>query len=166
MSQSLTVHLTIVDADPTHPDPTAITHVAGGTADALRQAGVSVTPRYTGTRGGAAFEIIQQVADTLAANKDLLIALANLATPMVTFLLAQHRDRQQRQQSEDTSAAPTVIIKVGSAEQAITVEKQLSEDELLQQLLAMEPQLTAPVTPDTPIQIEVSVPPPPPRRRR
>lgn len=159
------IRLTFVDADPASPDPAARSEAAGAAVEALRAAGHTVAPAYTGEKGGTVFEVVRELALTVYENKELITALAVLAQPIVAHLIKQREERAATSEAPP-SAPPAITVVIGQATTTIPLDRSLSDVELIAQLLAIEPQLPGPVTPATPIQITVQVPPTPPRRRR
>src|SRR5689334_740207 len=84
--QPITITLEISAEDSHNPDPAALNEVALSTNRALQQEGYTITPLYTGQRGGLDlfFQIItsgaQMASAALWAQRDVVGLIGNLCT--------------------------------------------------------------------------------------
>jgi hypothetical protein len=164
--QTFTIHLAFVDADEQQPDPATVGETARQTVDDLRSQGYTVQPAYTGAKGGELFIIAG-----LISNKELLIALIGLATPILTFLLNRHEKRLDKEEqaaasSQQAQQSTNIFITINQATAQVETADLDDNERLLHKLLAAQPDLIDTVTPESTPQIEVQVPPKPQRRRR
>lgn len=150
-----TVHLMFEPADPANRDPAALASVADAAVAALRHDGYTVTPVYTGTRGGDAFEIVRQAAQAVYDNKDLLIPLVGLAKPIVEYLLKQH----EKKTSTPSQPAPAtkVVVVIDQTAIPLNASDAASDQTLLAALLRAEPQLRDKLTPHSRVAVRVRV---------
>lgn len=129
--QSFTMHLAFVNADDRQPDPATVGEEARQSITALREQGYTVQPAYTGAKGGDVFTIAAQIGQSIVDNKELLISLISVATPILTFLLNRHEKRldkddrsvmsQQQEQSIDIYISINqAIVQVDTATWMIT----------------------------------------------
>lgn len=149
--QTASVRLEFLDAQPQQPDPAETSAVARTVIGFLRASGYQVAPGYTGAMGGDVYELIQQAAQAVTSNKDMIIALIGLATPITTFLLGRH------QQGEP---APSVELELEleGATVVLPVDHGLSDEQVLAELLDVDPQLLAKVKPQSQPIVRVRVP--------
>lgn len=159
--QSFTMHLAFVNADDRQPDPATVGEEARQSITALREQGYTVQPAYTGAKGGDVFTIAAQIGQSIVDNKELLISLISVATPILTFLLNRHEKRldkddrsvmsQQQEQSID------IYISINQAIVQVDTADLDDNERLLRKLLAVQPDLIDTVTPETRPEIEVRV---------
>jgi hypothetical protein len=135
--QPLSIQLAFIDADQSRPDPAAVGAAAQQAAADLRGQGYTVLPAYSGAKGGDMFSIAIQLGQNIVDNKDLLIALIGLATPILGFLL----NRYERQlDKKDTSGmgqqhAPTFTLTINQATAAVEAADLTDNERLLNKLL-------------------------------
>jgi hypothetical protein len=161
MPDQFTVRIEFVDADPTRPDPAGVSACADQILTDLRRRGIEPYPVYTGAMGGDVYEIVRQLAESAAANKEVLLALiSGVAAPIASALAERLRQRDPKPEAEPAStppeALPQVIVIVEGAQAEVT-EPEISPDELLRRLLASDPQLTEKVSPATKPVVQVKV---------
>lgn len=160
MSDYLTVRIEIIGADPAQPDPASVSAFADAALADLRAQGLEPQPVYTGAMGGDVYEIVRQVADWGAANKEVIIALiSGVAAPIAVALAERLKPRAPEQPAASTLS---VIVIVEGAQVTVS-ERDLTPDELLHRLLAADPELPQRVSSATQPVVRVSVP---PRARR
>jgi hypothetical protein len=157
------IRLAFVSADTNNPDPAIVGEVARQTVTDLRGQGYTVRPARTGAKGGDVFTIAAQLGQNIVDNKELLIALLGLATPILTFLLDRIEQRLDREE-QSTALSPhtqeqstnTYII-INQATAQVEADDLDDNDRLLRKLLAVQPDLIDTVTPESTLQIEVQV---------
>ena len=158
----LTVQFEVVPSDPRNPDPATVGEVGREVAGVLRHEGYAVQPAYTGTRSGTVYEIGMQVIKAVHDNKELLISLAGLATPILQYLL-KHRE-------EETGKDPVGEVLTITLDDSSTVKVQIADaahdEQLLERLILGNEALVEHITPESKIKLTVSVPARPARRRR
>lgn len=169
-SQTFTIHLSFVNADDRQPDPATVGEEARQAVNDLREQGYTVQPAYTGAKGGDVFTIAVQIGQSIVDNKELLISLISVATPILTFLLNRHEKRldkndrsavsQQQEQSID------IYISINQATVQVDTADLDDNEQLLRKLLEVQPDLIDTVTPETKPEIEVRVTRKQQRRRR
>lgn len=163
--QPITITLEISAEDSNNPDPATLNEVALNTNRTLQQDGYTITPLYTGQRGGLdlLFQIIisgvQTASAALWAQKDVVGLIGNLCTiftsisPIVAHLF--HLHGKQTEQDHDIK----VSIKIDDAEIAIS-SADIANDEriyqLAQRFLAQHP--TTQVTPSSKVKVQARVP--------
>ncbi|HEU4325308.1 MAG TPA: hypothetical protein VFS21_19350 [Roseiflexaceae bacterium] len=155
------VDILFTDADPHRPHPVQRAEAMQATLEALRTAGYDARPAYTGAMGGDVLEVVRQLANSVQTNKEMLIALVGLATPVVTILGEQLKRRAEaRQQS-----LPQIVVIVETAQVTLPATP-ISDAELLQCLLASDPALPQRVTPQTRPMMRIELPAVEERKRR
>lgn len=154
-TQALNIRLCFQDADVSRRDPARVTTVALKSIEALEKAGYKVTPTYTGAKGGLLFEVVCGLAVSMYKNKDVLIALAGLATPIVTYFLNKKKSREEK------DSPPSLVITINDAIRTIPIHGEMSDNQLLEHLMSFIPDLPEPITPQTGIRIDVHIPSPP-----
>jgi hypothetical protein len=129
--------------------------------ESLRAAGYDARPAYTGAMGGDVLEVVRHLADAAQANKEVVAALIGLAAPVVTLLGEQLKRRTEARQQPP----PQIVVIVEGAQVALPAGP-ISDAELLQRLLASDPNLPQHVTPQTRPTVRVELPAFKERRRR
>lgn len=164
--QTFTIQLAFVDADEQQPDPATVGEVARQTITDLRNQDYTVQPAYTGAKGGNVFAIATQLGQHIVENKELLIALLGLATPILTVLLNRYEKRLDREEAAAVPPSPPIFLTINHATVPVEAADLDDNGRLLHKLLAAQPDLIDTVTPESTPQIEVRVPRKPQRRRR
>jgi hypothetical protein len=149
----LTVQIEFTDSNPAQPDPASVSAFADETLAELRVRGIEPQPAYTGAMGGDVYEIVRQLADGAAANKDVVLALiTSVAAPIAGALAERLKQRAAAKPAAAPAPAapqpPPVIVIVEGA-QAEVSESEITPDELLRRLLAADPALAQKVSPAT-----------------
>jgi hypothetical protein len=168
---TFTIQLAFVDADKQQPDPATVGAVARQAVGDLRGQGYTVQPAYTGAKGGDVFTIAAQLGQNIVDNKELLIALIGMSTPILTFLLDRHEKRLDKEEqaaasSQQAQQSTNIYITINQATAQVEAADLDDNERLLRKLLDVQPDLIDTVTPESTPQIEVQVPPKPQRRRR
>jgi hypothetical protein len=171
---TLSIQLAFVNADAQHPDPATVGEAARQAVGDLRSQGYTVQPAYTGAKGGDVFTIATQIGQNIVENKELLIALIGMSTPILTFLLDRHEKRLDKaeqaaasaQQQQQAQQSTNIYITINQATAQVETTDLDDNERLLRKLLDVQPDLIDTVTPESTPQIEVRVPPKPQRRRR
>ena len=150
------ITLIFADADSTQPDPAAVGATARTTVGALRAAGATITPDYTGTKGAA--EVFQWLLDA-ATVAGPFATLTNLSLALAQLL---NELRKLHEAGQPAPSPQPIIIVVRHEHTEVTIRSAatpLTADALLAQLLAekLPEQLRPEVT-----TITVQVPPTPP----
>jgi hypothetical protein len=159
--QFIPIHLSFVEADLKNRDPAIVNVVAHEAITALRGGGYTVHPVYTGTRGPVPFDVIMQVAQRVQDNKEFLIELVKLATPIVAALITWHQ--AYKKNNSDKTPPLTVVVNIGSASVPILPDKVHDNAWLLEQLLRADPNLPTTITSESTLAVDVQVSPLPPR---
>lgn len=115
--------------------------------DAIRADGMEPKGVYTGEKGGEVIEVIRQIAQTTYENKDIIIALAGVLAPIVSYLLK--RKEEQRKKDDTVDRKLEYVVVVVQTDQAvrreIEIDRSLGENaKLLARLLEIEADLPAP----------------------
>lgn len=152
MPDQFTVRIEFVDNDPTRPDPAGVSACADQILTDLRRRGIEPYPVYTGAMGGDVYEIVRQLAESAAANKEVLLALINGVVAPIVSVLAERLKAKDR----PSEAQHTVIVIVEGA-QAEVIDPDISAEELLRRLLVSDPQLAERVSPATKPVVQVRV---------
>lgn len=157
----VTIQIAFVDADERKPDPFVVGEEARETVNGLRVQGYSVQPAYTGAQGGDVFQIAAEIGQRIVDNKELLISLIGLSTPILSFLLNRYEKRVDKQEalaaSGQQDSSVSVIFTIDQV--SISVEaRDLDDDErLLHKLLEIKPELIHTVTPVSRPEIRVEI---------
>lgn len=156
-----------VDADPQQADPALVGQAARAAIDDLRAAGYDVYPAYIGTLGGAEiYELLRTLADGAQANKDVVLALiTSVAAPIAAALAERLKQSAKPAPPAMPAAQPSVIVIVGGTQTTVR-DPQITGDELLRQLLAVDANLAERVTPQTDVVIRATIPSQPQHKRR
>jgi hypothetical protein len=152
MPDQFTVRIEFVDNDPTRPDPAGVSACADQILTDLRRRGIEPYPVYTGAMGGDVYEIVRQLAESAAENKEVLLALINGVVAPIVSVLAERLKAKDR----PSDAQHTVIVIVEGA-QAEVIDPDISAEELLRRLLVSDPQLAERVSPATKPVVQVRV---------
>ncbi|MGQ9611646.1 hypothetical protein [Chloroflexus sp.] len=156
MSNQVTVQVEFVDSDPASPDPASVSDFADQVLADLRSRGVVLQPVHTDAMGGDVYELIRQIAEGAAANKDILVAMiSGVIAPIVSVIAERVRQRDKASANPSASAPPVVVIMVEDARSEV-VDPDISADELLSRLLAADPQLAEKVAPQTKSVVRVA----------
>src|SRR5437868_6408213 len=99
---TITIRLEFVSADDGRPDPVTTGTVTRQSVDYLRQQGYIIEPTYSGTKGGDIFTIASQLGQNIVDNKELLVALIGVVTPILTFLLDRREKRLETDEEQST----------------------------------------------------------------
>lgn len=149
MADQLTIQIEFTDSDPARPDPASVSAFTDEALADLRAQGIELQPAYTGAMGGDVYEIVRQLADGAAANKDVVLALiTSVAAPIAGALAERLKQRASKPAATPApapSAPPPVIVIVEGA-QAEVSESEIMSDELLRRLLAADPALAEKVS--------------------
>lgn len=156
MPDHLTIRVEIIDADLAQPDPASVSAFADAALADLRAQGLEPQPAYTGVMGGDVYEIVRQVAEWGAANKEIVVALITGVAAPIAAALAERL--KQRAPQQPAPPAPQVIVIVEGT-QVVVSEPEITPDELLRRLLAADPELPQRVSTTTQPVVRVSVPP-------
>ncbi len=157
MPDQLAVQVEFVDSDPTRPDPARVSAFADQVLADLRSRGVVLQPVYTGAMGGDVYELIRQIAEGAAANKDILVEMIRGIIALIVSVIAERvRQRDKASANPPTPAPPVVVIVVEDARIEV-VDPDISADELLHRLLAADPQLAEKISPETKPVVQVRV---------
>lgn len=167
-NDQITIQIEFVDADPAQPDPARRSAVADAAMAALRSQGYAPQPVATGAMGGDVYEVVRELAQGAAANKDIVLALITGVAAPIVLALAERLKRTPPPPAQPAQPAPpvpqTVIIIAGSQ---VVLDDQMSDaDSLLQRLLTEDPGLAQRVTPQTTVTIRTAIPAAPRPRRR
>ncbi|PDW03441.1 hypothetical protein [Candidatus Viridilinea mediisalina] len=147
MADQLTVQIEFCDADATQPDPVRVAALADAALATLRAQGFVPQPVYTGAMGGDLYEVVRQLAEGAAANKDVVLALiTGVAAPIAGALAAR---LGQRAAAKPAAPAPAAVVVIVEGVQVAVREPEITPDELLQRLLATDPALASKVSPAT-----------------
>lgn len=150
------------------PDPALAEEVGRNVANKLTSQGYAIQPAYTGTRGGALFDVVFQTAQAIQDNKEFLMTLAGLAATIIPLYTQVRKERidGDRGKDEQKTPPPSPITIVIDNNRTITPlpEEMESSDALLERLL--QESVTTPITPQSNVSLRVSVASSSPRRRR
>ncbi|WP_110517867.1 hypothetical protein [Herpetosiphon llansteffanensis] len=113
----------------------------------LENNGYKTDQRYNGSRSSGLLELVQAVQD----NQEMLRTLANLSTPIVAYLLRKFPNKPQH---------PVITYRITTSKQqkSVPILKNLSEDELLQLLLELDPENSHDKDEDIHVTVEIAVP--------
>ncbi len=154
MSDQLTIQIEFGDADPAQPDPASVSAFTTAALADLRAQGFAPQPVYTGAMGGGLYEIVRQLAEGAAANKDVVLALITGVAAPIAVALAE---RLKQRAAEQPTPPPSVVVVVAGAQVELS-EPEITPDELLRRLLAADPELPQRVSPATKPVVRVRVP--------
>ena len=147
MPDQLTIQIEFVDSDPTQPDPATVSAFADEALADLRTHGIEPQPAYTGAMGGDIYEVVRQIADGAAANKDVVLALiTGVAAPIAGALAARLGQRAAEKPVAPAPLLPPQVIVIVAGAQVEVSEPTITSDELLRRLLAADPALTQKVS--------------------
>jgi hypothetical protein len=116
MTDTIKVQLEVVPDDQRNFDPAELGQVARKVSEALSSEGYTIDPTYTGEKGGALFEIVQQLAHQIQTNKEILVALLSVAAPIVQYLFKvcerrlEESEKGRRSKTEGQPINITVIV--------------------------------------------------------
>lgn len=161
MTNLLTLEIVFADADPQRPEPARRAEAAQVALETLQAAGYTTRPAYTGAMGGDVLEVARHLADAAQANKEVVAALIGLATPVISLL-----GEQLKRRSEARQQPPPQLVVIVEGAQAALPAAPISDAELLQLLLASDPNLPQRVTPQTRPTVRVELPAVEERKRR
>lgn len=157
MSNQLTVQVEFVDSDPTRPNPAFVSAFTDQVLADLRSRGIDSQPVYTGTMGGDVYELIRQIAEVAAANKDILVALiSGIIAPIVSVIAERVRQRDKAS-AHPPAPTPYVVVIVVEGARIEVADPDISADELLRRLLTADPQLAEKISPATRPVVQVLV---------
>jgi hypothetical protein len=153
MADQLTVRIEFTDSDSAQPDPAGVSAFADEVLADLRAQGIEPQPAYTGAMGGDVYELVRQLAEGAAANKEVVLALISGVVAPIAAALADRLKQQATKPASTTASTslapqPSVVVIVEGA-QAEVAEPEITPDELLRRLLAADPQLAEKVSPAT-----------------
>ncbi|OAN41708.1 hypothetical protein A6A03_18835 [Chloroflexus islandicus] len=159
MSIQCVVQLQFVSRDPAYPDPAAVSAYADLVIADLRSRGLTVQPVYTGAMGGDVYEVIRQLAEAVTTNKEILAAMISGVLATIVSTLA---DRLKGSKLSSTTPPFTIEVNIEHVRTEMTVPEvavpEIDPEALLRQLLAIDPELPAKISPDTKLNIKVRVP--------
>src|SRR5689334_118700 len=89
----LIVRVNVAGLDPQRASAMALTIATQGIDDALQSAGYVTREIYVGKKSAGALEVIKEIALMLYTNKDLIIALVGIATPITSHLLKKREEK-------------------------------------------------------------------------
>jgi hypothetical protein len=147
MADQLIIQIELLNADPALPDPASVSAFADDIVADLRAQGIDLQPSYTGAMGGDVYELVRQLAEGAAANKELVLALITGVAAPIAGALAE-RLKQHAAKTPAAASPPPVIVIVEDA-QADVSEPDIAPDELLRRLLAADPGLAQRVSSST-----------------
>ena len=155
MADQFTVQIEFVDSDPTQPNPAAVSAFADDALADLRARGITPHPTYTGAMGGDVYEVVRQLADGAAANKDVVLALiTGVAAPIASALAERLKQRTAAKPATPPPPPVTIIVEGVQVE---VVETEITPDELLRRLLAVDPALAQKVSAETKLVVRARV---------
>jgi len=131
MDTTATLLLTFVDALPETTDGTNVEQTSREVARDLKAMGYDVIPKSTGSRGVGLYELLLELSGNIRDNKEMIVALLGLATPIVTYLLDRTKKQDAKKDQEDSGA---ITIVIGNTRLPIRSTQEL-DVELLTQLL-------------------------------
>lgn len=170
--KTVTIRITFVSADEQQRDPATIGTIARHSIEELGQHGYTIQPAYSGTKGGEIFEIATQLGKNVVDNKELLIALIGVATPILTFLLDRQKKRLEMNEEQlaalnrEQQQSIQIYLTINETTTPIAPFDLEDNERLLRKLLEQQPNLAHTVTSETIPEIEVHVQSKPPRLRR
>jgi hypothetical protein len=155
------IQIAFVDADERKPDPFAVGEEARESVNGLRAQGYTVQPAYTGAQGGDVFQIATEIGQRIVENKELLISLIGLSTPILSFLLNRYEKRVDKREalvaSGQQDSSISVIFTIDQASIPVEARDLDGNERLLQKLLGIKPELIHTVTPASKPEIRVEV---------
>ncbi len=157
MSDQVTVQVEFVDSDPTRPDPARVSAFADQVLADLRSRGVVLQPVYTGAMGGDVYELIRQIAEGAAANKDILVEMIRGIIALIVSVIAERVRQRDKASANPPAPAPPVVVIVVEGARIEVADPDISADELLRRLLAADPQLAEKISPETKPVVQVRV---------
>lgn len=97
------------------------------------------------------FESLSSISQNIIENKELLIALAGVATPIVQYLLSK------REKKVDTSKVTEVkiMIEIDHKQVVVTPEVALDDQKLLEALIVEHPEIRRTIKSDSRIKVKV-----------
>lgn len=161
-SQEITLTLEVVPENPKDADAALVNAVGGDTAEALRAEGATITPIYTGQRGGEFLvDVVWPTLTTLWAGKEVILAdmsaLVTIFTPVV--LIAKHlREAHEKDSAHQASLTlKTEIDGVPISIEAPDLESAEAALTLAQRFQAQHPAVAAKVTRKSHVKVTGSV---------
>ena len=155
MADQFTVQIEFVDSDPAQPNPAAVSAFADDVLADLRARGIAPQPAYTGAMGGDVYEVVRQLAEGAAANKEIvLVLITSVAAPIASALAERLK---QRTAAKPATPPPHPVILIFYGVQVEVVEPEITPDELLRRLLAVDPALAQKVSAETKLVVRARV---------
>ena len=154
MADQFTVQIEFVDSDPTQPNPAAVSAFADDALADLRARGITPQPTYTGAMGGDVYEVVRQLAEGAAANKEIvLVLITSVAAPIASALAERLKQRTAAKPATPPPPPVTIIVEGVHVE----AEPDITPDELLLRLLAVDPALAQKVSAETKLVVRARV---------
>lgn len=144
-SAALHIQISVEPAEEARIGAIALNMVSQDITDTIRAHGMTPKGVPTGAKGGDVIEVIRHIAQATYENKDLIIALSGVATPIVGYLLKRSEERQKKSNDAQESDSIVVIVQTDQpVRHEISIDRSLGEhDKLLARLLEIEDDLPA-----------------------
>ncbi len=158
----MTIQLEVVPEDEQAADIADIDEVGRSLVDQLRSSKYTVTPVYTGKKGGEpVFDILMQVPQFLHNNKDLLLEIFDSISLVLQCVLIARDRRTEREKAQ----RDPLKITFEADGKPVTIETSDADSgaKLLEKLRTAHPEAVKKITPQSSAKIKASVP---PKRKR
>lgn len=150
-SQEIRLTLEVVPENPKDADAALVNAVGGDTAEALRTEGATITPIYTGQRGGEFLvNVVWPTLTTLWAGKEVILAdmsaLVTIFTPVVLIAKHLHEAHEKDSAHQASLTLKTEIDGASISIEASDLETAETALTLAQRFQAQHPAVAANVT--------------------
>lgn len=154
--QNMTVQLEVVPEDTQQADIADVDEVGRSLVDELRSNRFTVTPTYTGKRGGPVFDILVQVPQFIHDNKDLLLGILDSVTIALQCLLLSSERRAEKEREQRSPV--NFILEVNGKSVIIERPDVESETKLREKLQSAHPEEIKKLSPQSSVKIRATVP--------
>ena len=150
----LRVEVTVLAAEGQKVSQIALNLLSQDIGDALQRSGYQLKGVDNGEKSGELFEVIRVIAQATYENKDIIIALAGIATPIVSHLLKRREEKQKK--SEPSAPDYIVVVIPPTVRREIIIDATVDDEtKLLAKLLDIESELPEPGDQPPSVSVEV-----------
>lgn len=157
----VTIQIAFVDADERKTDPFTVGEEARESVNGLRAQGYNVQPAYTGAQGGDVFQIVTEIGQHIIDNKELLVSLIGLSTPILSFLLNRYEKRVDKQEalvaSRQQDSSISVVLTIDQVSIPVKAHNVDDNELLLHKFLGIKPELIRTVSLASKPEIRVKI---------
>jgi hypothetical protein len=150
----LRVKVRVLAAEGQKVSQIALSLLSQDISDELQRSGHHIKGVDNGEKSGELFEVIREIAKTTYDNKDIIIALVGITSPIVSHLL-KRREESQKKSDQNTPDSFIVVIPPTVRREIIIDRAVGDETKLLAKLLDVESDLPEPGKQPPSITVEV-----------